>query len=158
MKICPKCKNEYRKGITICTDCNVPLVDELIKEEEKKAVFTTPEEALANRFIEFLNYSNITSGTVSFVEKEEVYTVLVEESDFKQAKKLFKGFFIAETEDAIQNELEKIEATKEIPNITSNEEVEEILSDEELKQEEEQKKNIKTQQTPAKVYVKKERR
>ena len=26
---CPKCKAEYRDGITICADCGCPLVKEL---------------------------------------------------------------------------------------------------------------------------------
>ena len=29
MAWCPKCKNEYRKGITHCPDCNMDLVEEL---------------------------------------------------------------------------------------------------------------------------------
>lgn len=29
---CPKCKNEYIAGITMCSDCNIPLVEELTKE------------------------------------------------------------------------------------------------------------------------------
>ena len=29
MAWCPKCKNEYRKGITHCPDCDVDLVEEL---------------------------------------------------------------------------------------------------------------------------------
>jgi hypothetical protein len=27
--ICPKCKAEYVRGITVCADCNVPLVEHL---------------------------------------------------------------------------------------------------------------------------------
>lgn len=33
MPWCPKCKNEYRKGITVCADCGVPLVEEEANEE-----------------------------------------------------------------------------------------------------------------------------
>lgn len=29
---CPKCKNEYIDGITVCADCQIPLVDELTAE------------------------------------------------------------------------------------------------------------------------------
>lgn len=37
MAICPKCKNEYREGFTICPDCGVLLVDDEtdLKEEEE---------------------------------------------------------------------------------------------------------------------------
>ncbi|KPK72466.1 hypothetical protein AMJ87_04685 [candidate division WOR_3 bacterium SM23_60] len=31
--ICPKCKAEYIHGITICADCDIPLVDRLPKKE-----------------------------------------------------------------------------------------------------------------------------
>jgi len=29
MPWCPKCRNEYRKGITVCAECKVELVDSL---------------------------------------------------------------------------------------------------------------------------------
>ncbi len=32
---CPKCKAEYVKGVTICKDCNVPLVEELPDDESE---------------------------------------------------------------------------------------------------------------------------
>lgn len=32
MAICPKCKSEYRDGFTVCTDCNVDLVNEIKTE------------------------------------------------------------------------------------------------------------------------------
>lgn len=34
MPWCPKCKCEYRKGITECADCKITLVDELPPDEE----------------------------------------------------------------------------------------------------------------------------
>ncbi|MCI8374002.1 MAG: tetraspanin family protein [Lachnospiraceae bacterium] len=33
MAWCPKCKNEYREGITHCPDCDVDLVEVLLQEE-----------------------------------------------------------------------------------------------------------------------------
>jgi hypothetical protein len=32
---CPKCGAEYKPGITVCADCDVPLVHELPEQEEK---------------------------------------------------------------------------------------------------------------------------
>jgi len=34
---CPKCKGEYREGFTQCTDCQIPLVDELPQLESDDA-------------------------------------------------------------------------------------------------------------------------
>ncbi|NBK92725.1 hypothetical protein D5278_12205 [bacterium 1XD21-13] len=35
MAWCPKCKNEYRAGITHCPDCDVDLVEELLQEQKE---------------------------------------------------------------------------------------------------------------------------
>ena len=32
MPWCPKCKNEYREGITVCADCGTPLVNDFVEE------------------------------------------------------------------------------------------------------------------------------
>lgn len=37
---CPRCKTEYRKGITICPDCSAPLVEQLKSEKEAKEIVT----------------------------------------------------------------------------------------------------------------------
>lgn len=36
MPWCPKCKVEYVEGITTCSDCNTPLVDQLPKKEDQE--------------------------------------------------------------------------------------------------------------------------
>ncbi len=45
--ICPKCKAEYVRGVTVCADCNVPLVERLPEEKtdekEKDSVKETVE-------------------------------------------------------------------------------------------------------------------
>lgn len=50
--ICPKCKAEYREGYTVCTDCEVALVETLSEEDEEPepdlklvTVFDTGEPA-----------------------------------------------------------------------------------------------------------------
>lgn len=41
MAWCPKCKNEYREGITHCPDCDVDLVEDLLPGDEEE--ITVPE-------------------------------------------------------------------------------------------------------------------
>ena len=47
---CPKCKYEYKQGVTECFDCNVPLVSELPLEPNREfidlvTVYTTANQA-----------------------------------------------------------------------------------------------------------------
>ena len=40
MPWCPKCKCEYKEGITECADCKVPLVDEFpVDEPVEEAIY-----------------------------------------------------------------------------------------------------------------------
>ena len=34
MPFCPKCRTQYREGFTLCSDCKIPLVDQLIDDYE----------------------------------------------------------------------------------------------------------------------------
>ncbi len=81
MPFCPKCKNEYRKGFTVCHECKIPLVDTLEEAEAasspQKRVFDVNDE----RSYEFLDQykekeeeekeSEIVSyGSLTFSEKQ----------------------------------------------------------------------------------------
>jgi len=44
MPWCPKCRNEYYKGFTVCADCGCELVDELPTEEEQSMEEPSIEE------------------------------------------------------------------------------------------------------------------
>ncbi len=39
MPFCPKCKSEYISGITICADCDIELVEELLEDEHFPSEF-----------------------------------------------------------------------------------------------------------------------
>lgn len=49
MPWCPKCRNEYREGFTVCADCGAELVDELGEfEEELSVLLRVPNEAISD--------------------------------------------------------------------------------------------------------------
>lgn len=105
MPWCPKCKNEYREGITECSDCKTALVDELAEESIYLPVMVCLEKDLAYRFLDYLCYSNISSGKVSQDDITFEYSVSVSKEDFKQAKKLYSAFY--EIEQEKQRKLER---------------------------------------------------
>ena len=70
MPWCPKCKNEYRDGVTVCADCGCELVDSLEEVERVKLYFG--EEEQLNAMKEFLEYNGIEGIALRFDEDEEV--------------------------------------------------------------------------------------
>lgn len=107
MPWCPKCKNEYREGITTCSDCNVPLVEDLseVVSDNKKLVFSTEHKEKTDDFIKYLAYSGIHSYSVEPDENEFIWSLYVAEDDYKKASKLFTGFALTESERAIEKQL-----------------------------------------------------
>ena len=92
MSWCPKCKNEYRAGITVCPDCNEELLEELTEEMELEYVplFQTTEEELKERIVKYLIHCGhkIKEETSSHENDEEITTVyflFVPEADYREA-------------------------------------------------------------------------
>lgn len=98
MPWCPECKAEYVEGITTCTTCGVPLVDSLEETEQQVEFLDTKKEAFAKKFVEFLEYSNIKHASYSYKEEEASYSVLIDQKDQKQVKKLYDAFYAVESE------------------------------------------------------------
>ena len=104
MPWCPKCKTEYREGITHCADCKTELVSDykevllqnatamLVKVDAKHQGFT-------KKLHDFLEYSGISSVVL---DEGEMIGVYVAPEDFKKAKKCFKAFYSVETELVMQ--------------------------------------------------------
>ena len=114
---CPDCEAEYKKGITICPDCNVELVadlkaDNLVHDKGESSPvplrsFNTAAEA------EMVNELLSQNGIRSFVEGSEFSVVpgtfsqevviMVDERDLERAVDIYEAYFDAE-EPAPSNE------------------------------------------------------
>ncbi|MBE5892534.1 MAG: hypothetical protein E7286_04040 [Lachnospiraceae bacterium] len=101
MAWCPQCKNEYRKGITVCADCGCELVEE--KECRKLIPVFVGNAENAAEMKRFLEYNHVEDVTIGLAEDESVF-VAVEEKDKDQALKIARVF----AEQKYNEELERI--------------------------------------------------
>ncbi len=90
MLICPKCRNEYREGITVCADCGCQLVSE--KELVDLVPLIFGEEEVLNRLKEYLAYNGLQNMEIVYDEKEAVHELLIDEKDKQKAVKLGSVF------------------------------------------------------------------
>ena len=93
MAWCPKCKNEYREGITVCPDCGETLVSEEELTDWTSVLFGEQDEM--EKLKDFLTYNGIRKSKLSFDEAEQVYELFVDAKEEKQAKTIAQ-----ETEEA----------------------------------------------------------
>ena len=103
---CPVCKNEYEPGYTVCPDCNANLVEELVPEADQE-VYTFKSKNVAEKFVRYLKYSNLTAE-LSADETEEPfrYTVLTDKESLNEARAAFAVFLSEESaETDISDEL-----------------------------------------------------
>lgn len=109
MSWCPKCKQEFQDGITICPTCDETLVDELDPTVIMKEIDFFSEEEVS-KFSSFLSYSNITGTTW---EKDEIlglYRIRCKEENFQEVLKLFQAFKSVEEETNEETELAEEES------------------------------------------------
>jgi len=104
MPWCPKCKNEYREGITVCADCGTELVDELPPEDDSKALAFISDEELAGKLVKYLEFSSIPA-TVDYDDDNESFCVKVEPDRLDEAKKAFRAFYQVEKSNEAQKDL-----------------------------------------------------
>ncbi len=130
---CPKCGAEYREGFTVCSACNVPLVNELPRQIEPGFIkFVTVYETGDPAFIAFAKSILQSEGIKYFIRGEGLQDLFaggrlgtgfnpvigpveiqVDEKDVEKAKDLLsqieQGEFEQSETDAEYNHGEKVE-------------------------------------------------
>lgn len=104
---CPKCRIEYREGITVCADCGTPLVEGSGEDFDIVDICSLRDEQMANRFVEYLVYSEIEGAAKQYDEENGIYTVTVPTSQGKKAERLFQGFMTVAGEELEREREEK---------------------------------------------------
>ena len=105
MAWCPICKNEYREGITECSECKVPLVDNLEDCELVKILYGTREGL--EELKDYLEYNAVKPVQIDFDKEEGTEALFVSEKDKLHSIKLISTLMK-------QKQLEQLEANKEM--------------------------------------------
>lgn len=117
MLICPKCRNEYRDGITECADCGCSLVSE--KEIINKVPLIFGGEEELTRLKEYLEYNGLQDMEIVFDEKEAVYELLLNEKDRQKAIKLGSVYMqqeqVRQAEESVRIQEEQARQESEKP-------------------------------------------
>lgn len=99
MPWCPKCKNEYREGITICADCGCELMEEYSSTDTNdKVTLIFGEEDQMYALKKFLEYNGLEDVHIRYDSEEEVYELLVSEADKGKASRIAYMFLEKEAE------------------------------------------------------------
>lgn len=93
MAWCPKCKNEYREGITVCPDCGEALVSEEELTDWVSVLFGEQDEM--EKLKDFLTYNGVGKSKLVYDETEQVYELFVDAKDEKKGEDHRQSFLRA---------------------------------------------------------------
>ncbi len=89
MPWCPKCKNEYKEGYTVCADCGTELVASL--EDAPVGIYFGAEEEL-QEMCRFMHANGISDTQIVYDEKQDTYELFVARKKEKEAKKQLRVY------------------------------------------------------------------
>lgn len=105
MPWCPKCKNEYRAGFTVCADCGSELVEELGDFAKEIAYFGTKQEV--DSIIGFLEDNGFNGLESRYNAEDGQFELLVdnkEDDDLKRAMSVYFKKILPELKRQIQEQ------------------------------------------------------
>ncbi len=105
MAWCPKCKNEYQEGITVCPDCGETLVSEEELTDWTSVLFGEQDEM--EKLKDFLTYNGVEKSKLVYDETEQVYELFVDAKDEKQAKTIARVFLEQQEKERKENAAEE---------------------------------------------------
>lgn len=111
MAWCPKCKNEYREGITACPDCGEMLVSEEELTDFTSVLFGEQDEM--EKLKDFLTYNGVEKSKLVYDETEQVYELFVDAKDEKKAKTIARVFLEQQEKERKENAAEEEAAVDE---------------------------------------------
>ena len=89
MPWCPICKNEYKKGYTVCADCGAKLVESL---EDVPVAIYFGEYKEVSAMVDFLKSNAIEEAYTAYDEKENQHEIFVKQAHEKSARHMLSVF------------------------------------------------------------------
>lgn len=110
MLICPKCRNEYRDGITHCADCKCELVSEIVQTDEEVLIYG--DEPRLRELKEYLDYSGLRDMVIKEDTTEQRIGLYVKKRDLEKARK-YTSVFMQQQQVREMEEQEKAREEQE---------------------------------------------
>ncbi|MBO4980684.1 MAG: hypothetical protein J6C84_02150 [Lachnospiraceae bacterium] len=102
MPWCPKCKNEYREGFTVCADCGCELVDQEPLTDMVPLLAGTKEVMTSLK--KYLEYNKLQNVSMMFNARENMYMLMVKKEEQQKAVMMSKIFMEEESKRRMQEQ------------------------------------------------------
>lgn len=116
---CPKCRLEYKEGFTTCSDCNVPLVSELLPEsgpdfvDYKEVLYTNSpsDRALISSILDAEGITYFFQGeyVAAYVYNAIPVRLMVKDDQVQQTMEILKDLELSFTFGGLPSKNEKDE-------------------------------------------------